>query len=112
MQIILMCTQTSTRLCILSQAENLTQTGQRWINEMTDYHFYIHYKPGTENKVADSLSRFPIQSQIDMSEYKEIVHDEEIKAVFRYACRRMLAESADMKKEDRRQLPHEACVLL
>ena len=79
---------------------------------MTDYHFYIHYKPGTENKVADSLSRFPIQSQIDMSEYKEIVHDEEIKAVFRYASRGMLAESADMKKEDRRQLPHEACVLL
>ena len=25
---------------------------------------------------------------------------------------RLLAESADMKKEDRRQLPHEACVLL
>ena len=47
-----------------------------------------------------------------MSEYKEIVHDEEIKAVFRYASRGMLAESADMKKEDRRQLPHEACVLL
>ena len=57
-------------------------TGQRWINEMTDYHFSIHYKPGTENKVADSLSRFPIQSQIDMSEYKEVVYDEEIKAVF------------------------------
>ena len=49
---------------------------------MADYHFSIQYKPGTENKVADSFSRFPIQSEIDMSEYKEVVHDEEIKAVF------------------------------
>ena len=42
----------------------------------------IHYKPGTENKVADSFSRFPIQSLIDISEYKEVVHDQKIKAVF------------------------------
>ena len=50
---------------------------------MADYHFSIHYKPGIANKVADSLSRFPIQSQIGIvSKYKEVVHDEEIKAVF------------------------------
>ena len=101
-----------------------------------------------------------------MSEYKEVVHDEEIKAVFNgpinqsengepqipvvnsvkcsidgddtqllynagespyilncdeivktqdeekwiKAVKNMLAEKADMKKMDRRQLPHEACV--
>ena len=132
---------------------------------MADYHFSIHYKPGTENKVADSLSRFPIQSQIGIvSKYKEVVHDEEIKAVFSESINQnengeswtpvvnnvkcnigsgdtkflydagenpyivncdeisktqneerwikvvkdMLAEKADMKKVDRRQLPHEA----
>ena len=69
-------------LVYLRSSCKLNATGQRWINEMADYHFSIHYKPGTENKVADSLSRFPIQSQIDMSEYKEVVYDEEIKAVF------------------------------
>ena len=30
----------------------LNATGQRWINEMNDYHFSVHYKPGTENNVA------------------------------------------------------------
>ena len=68
-------------VCLKSSCK-LNATGQRWINEIADYHFSIHYKPGTENKVADSLSRFPIQSQIGMSEYKEVVHDEEIKTVF------------------------------
>ena len=60
----------------------LNATGQQWINEMADYYYSIHYGPGTENKVSDSLSRFPIQSLTDMSGYKEVVHDEEIKAVF------------------------------
>ena len=49
---------------------------------MVDYHFSIHYKPGTGNKVTDSLSRLPMQPLTDMSEYKEVVHNEEIKAVF------------------------------
>ena len=37
---------------------------------MADYHFFIHYKPGSENKVVDSLSGFPIQSLTDLSGYK------------------------------------------
>ena len=78
MQIILICVQTSTRLCIWSQ---LNAAGQQWIDKTADYHFSIHCKPGTENKVADNFSRFPIQSLSDISEYKEVVHDQKIKAV-------------------------------
>ena len=69
-------------LMYLKSSCKLNATSQRWINETADYHFSIYYKPGTENKVADSLSRFPIQSLTDLSEYKEVIHDEEIKAVF------------------------------
>lgn len=49
---------------------------------MTANHFFIHYKPGTEIKAADSLSRFSIHSLTDMREHKELVHDGEIKAFF------------------------------
>ena len=135
---------------------------------MTANHFFIHYKPGTEIKAADSLSRFSIQSLTDTREHKELVHDGEIKAFFdgsvnqsenseswtpvvnKTKCRidgndtqffydtgksphiincdemvktqdnerwikvvkDMLAEKADMRKADRQQLPHQACVLL
>ena len=69
-------------LVYLKSIYKLSATDQRWINEMADYHFFIHCQPGTENQVAASLSRFPIQSLTDMSCYKEVVHDEQIKAVF------------------------------
>ena len=69
-------------LVYLKSSCKLNRTGQRWINEMVDCHFSIHYTPGTGNKVTDSLSRLPMQPLTDMSEYKEVVHNEEIKAVF------------------------------
>ena len=38
----------------------LNATGQRWINELANYQFSIHYKPGIENPVADAPSRYPL----------------------------------------------------
>ena len=35
----------------------LSATGQRWVNELAQFHFTIKYKPGTQNVVADYLSR-------------------------------------------------------
>ena len=40
--------------------------GQRWINELTDFNFTVHYKPGVENVVADTLSRLPINDVEDL----------------------------------------------
>ena len=65
-----MCTDFNPLLYLKSSCK-LNAAGQQWIDKTADYHFSIHYKPGTENKVADSFSRFPIQSLIDISEYKE-----------------------------------------
>ena len=38
----------------------LNATGFRWIAELADFHFSIKYMPGDKNKVADLLSRMPL----------------------------------------------------
>ena len=38
----------------------LNATGFRWVVELADFHFSIKYMPGDKNKVADLLSRMPL----------------------------------------------------
>ena len=54
----------------------LTATGQRWVNELAEFHFSIHYKPGVDNKVADFLSRKPI-----VGDSEEAITVQEVKAM-------------------------------
>ena len=35
-------------------------TTQRWVSDLMDYNFIIHYHPGKVNKDADCLSRMPL----------------------------------------------------
>lgn len=37
--------------------EKLTATGQRWVNQLTELTFSIHYKPEKQNMIADTPSR-------------------------------------------------------
>ena len=41
---------------VLTSAK-LNAVGMRWVNELADYHFTIHYRRGVENVDADYLSR-------------------------------------------------------
>ena len=43
-------------LTYLETSCKLNATGQRWINELANYQFSIHYKTGIENPVANALS--------------------------------------------------------
>ena len=43
-------------------------TVQRWISELAEYGFTIHYRPGLVNKDADCLSRLPLE----IDQYKEL----------------------------------------
>ena len=59
----------------------LNATGQRWVNELANFQFSVKYKPGIQNNVADSLSRFPKSSQ-DLEGYGKICSVEEVRAIF------------------------------
>ena len=43
---------------ILTSAK-LDAVGQRWVASLGPYNFSLHYNPGRQNTVADSLSRIP-----------------------------------------------------
>ena len=52
---------------VLSSAK-LNAVGMRWVNELADFNFAIHYKPGKTNIDADYLSRRPTE----ISELKQL----------------------------------------
>ena len=37
--------------------QKLNRRQARWVNELAEYHFTLHYQPGTANKKANLLSR-------------------------------------------------------
>ena len=57
-------------------------TGQRWINELSNFNFSIHYKPGIEKIVADSLSRYPILQECNLERYIQHLKPDEVKSAF------------------------------
>ena len=46
---------------ILTSAK-LDAVGQRWVASLGNYNFSLHYNPGRQNTVADSLSRIPCEN--------------------------------------------------
>ena len=43
----------------------LTKNGQRWVNKIAEFFFSLHYKPGKQNTVADTLSRTSEQTHLE-----------------------------------------------
>ena len=63
---------------ILSSAK-LDAVGQRWVASLGPYNFSLHYNPGRQNTVADSLSRIPwegiqFRDEVDYNIVKAVVH--------------------------------------
>lgn len=48
----------------------LNATGHRWVAELADYNFTIHYRPGKNNADADGLSWMPL----DREDYNEALY--------------------------------------
>ena len=47
-------------LTFVMTSSKLDACGQRWVNELANYRFNVRYRPGKVNKVADCLSRAPL----------------------------------------------------
>ena len=67
---------------ILTSA-NLDVVGQHWVASLGPYNFSLHYNPGRQNTVADSLSRIPWENvtfynEIDYNVMKAVVHKGEV----------------------------------
>ena len=56
-------------------------TGQCRVIELASFNFSIHYKPGAQNHVANTLSKFPIHKDGCISEYNKLCDAEEFKSI-------------------------------
>ena len=52
------------------------------VNELSNFNFSIHYKPGIENVLADSLSRYPFLQECNLEQYSQHLNPDEVKSVF------------------------------
>jgi hypothetical protein len=65
---------------VLTSAK-LDATRHRWVAELADFQFKIHYKPGRLNTDADTLSRMPLQINDFAKDCTEVSGREELVAV-------------------------------
>ena len=68
-------------LTYLKSSCKVNATGQRWISELTDFIFTVHYKPGVENVVADTLIRLPINNVEELQAFSGLCSADEVKAI-------------------------------
>ena len=48
------------QLTYVMSTAKLNATGLRWVAELSNFQFDLHYRPGKQNGDADRLSRFPL----------------------------------------------------
>ena len=68
-------------LVYIMSTSKVNASTHRWISELSEFNFSVHYKPGVEHKAPDCLSRIPIQ--IDLDELEERCTEEIDKDAFR-----------------------------
>ena len=66
------CTDNNPLTYVLSSAK-LNATGLRWIGDLADFNFTIHYRPGKANIDADTLSRMALDDIAYMESCTEVI---------------------------------------
>lgn len=65
----------------IKTSSELNATGQRWINELANYNFSIHYKRGVDNPVASCLNRSPVDISDFIDNCEVECNVEEVEAI-------------------------------
>ena len=69
-------------MAYLFTSAKVNATGQRWVNELSNFNCSIHYKPGIEKVVADSLSRYPLHQVCNLERYSQYLNPDKINSAF------------------------------
>ena len=60
----------------------LSATGQRWVNMLAEFNFSIHYSPGKQNVIADTLSRPSPSTYVEcMEACTELISPDQVKTI-------------------------------
>lgn len=65
------------------ETANLGAVEQRWVAQLAEFHFEIHYKPGKLNRNADALSRLPVTTEPNIKDTGKdflVFREEEVRA--------------------------------
>ena len=66
----------------LFTSAKVNATGQRWVNELSNFNFSIHYKSGIENVVPNSLIWYPLLQKCNLERYSQHLNPDEVKSAF------------------------------
>ena len=70
-------------LTYIKSSCKVNATRQRWINnELTDFNFTVHYKPGVGNVVADAMNRLPVNNVEDLQAFSGLCSVDKVEAIF------------------------------
>lgn len=73
-------TYTKILISLLTSKRPVNSNNKLKLNKLSNFQFSVNYKPGIQNNVAESLSRFP-KSRLDLEEYRKICLAQETKAI-------------------------------
>ena len=73
-------TYTKILISLLTSKRPVNSNNKLKLNKLSNFQFSVNYKPGIQNNVAESLSRFP-KSRLDLEEYRKICLAEETRAI-------------------------------
>ena len=65
----------------ITNTGRLSATGQRWVKDLAEFKFWIHYNPGKQNVITDILSRPSANTNVEYMEACTKLISDQVKAI-------------------------------